>query len=76
MPRPSGTTQSPARASASADAPVTSWPLSNTRPLVGRINPLITRTVVDLPAPLAPSTASTEPASSRRFTPCNTSICP
>jgi hypothetical protein len=56
-PCPSGTCAIPARAMSSGLRPVRSAPSSSTRPLRGRTMPLIARSRVVLPAPLAPSTA-------------------
>ncbi len=52
-----------------AGKPVTSFPSKNTLPTVGATNPEIVRASVLLPAPLAPSTATTEPGCTVSETP-------
>ena len=59
MPRPSGNVHRPARASLSGRMPLTWRPITWKQPFVGSICPLATLSVVDLPAPLGPSRAST-----------------
>ena len=54
MPRPSGMRHTPARASASGAAPVTSRPQRNMPPEVGTIWPDATASVVDLPGAVRP----------------------
>ena len=76
MPRPSGSVHRPARASLSGRMPLTWRPSTWKHPFVGSIWPLATRNVVDLPAPLGPSSASTAPLATARSMPCRTSICP
>ena len=76
MPRPSGMRQTPALASASGAAPLTCVPATWTQPRVGRILPEQICSVVDLPAPLGPSSAKTDPTGTARVTPCSTSIRP
>ena len=56
-PCPSGTWAIPALAMSSGLRPAWSAPSSRIRPLRGRTIPLIARSSVVLPAPLAPSTA-------------------
>ena len=76
MPRPSGSVHSPARASSSGRIPLTCRPSTWKHPDVGASCPLATFSVVDLPAPLGPSRASTPPSCTARSMPCRTSICP
>jgi hypothetical protein len=73
-PRPSGMVHTPMRARSLGEAPVTSWPAIRTSPAVGRTSPAHTLTVVDLPAPFAPSRATTAPGGTVRSTPCSTSM--
>ena len=58
IPLPSGTRQSPARASSSGRAPLTRRPATNRSPAVGAIRPHATFSVVDFPAPFGPRIAS------------------
>src|SRR5438309_7244981 len=51
----------PSRISFSGARPVTSLPLSSTRPAAGRISPAIAFSSVDFPAPFGPTTAVTRP---------------
>src|SRR5207302_1483356 len=51
----------PSRINFSGARPVTSLPLSSTRPAAGRISPAIALSSVDFPAPLGPTTAVTRP---------------
>ena len=76
MPRPSGMVHSPARDSASGRMPLTWRPSTWKQPFVGTICPLATLSVVDFPAPLGPSRASTSPVETARSMPCSTSIWP
>ena len=76
MPLPSGIVVTPLRARSSALTPVTSRPASSTDPEVGGISPHATCSVVDLPAPLGPSSATTVPGATARSTPCSTSMDP
>ncbi len=57
--RPSGTRDRPPRASRCADFPAMSWPFIRIRPASGRCSPAMVASVVVLPAPLAPSSATT-----------------
>src|SRR5580765_5400849 len=61
-PRPSGTWAIPSRARALGDVRARSSPPNRTRPAIGRTRPETTRSVVVLPAPFAPSSATTSPA--------------
>ena len=72
MPRPSGIVHTPARASESGAAPVTSRPAIETAPAVGRIWPAMTPSVVLLPAPFGPSSPTTVPRGTTRSIPCST----
>ena len=62
MPRPSGAIEMPRATSLCAGMPVMSSPSNTTRPLLGVSSPVIARSVVDLPAPLAPMSVTTSPA--------------
>ena len=73
-PRPSGIRHTPARARSRAGAPVTSRPPSSSRPERSGWTPAATRSVVVLPAPFGPSSATTWPAATLRSTPCRTEI--
>ena len=61
MPRPSGTWAMPRLARATGDTEARFSPLWSTRPAIGFTRPEITRSVVVLPAPLEPSSATTSP---------------
>ena len=62
MRRRSGTRATPARSMISGGRPVTSRPSTVTRPSLGTWSPAIARSRVDLPAPLAPISATSSPA--------------
>src|SRR5215208_1486295 len=70
MPRPSGTCAMPARATASGPRRDTLRPSKTTSPFV-RTMPEIARSVVVLPAPLAPSSATISPSFTSSETPCS-----
>ena len=69
----SGTCVSPRAAICSAPSRVTSSPPSVTVPAVGRSSPETDRRSVDLPAPLAPTTATSSPGSTVTVTSWSTS---
>ena len=48
------------------------WPLSRTTPRSGTASPLITRSAVDFPAPLVPSSATVSPFRTSKSTPKST----
>src|SRR6266513_2881228 len=58
----------PSRISFSGASPVTSLPLSSTRPAAGRISPAIAFSSVDFPAPWGPTTAVTRPGPASMLT--------
>src|SRR5207302_3204137 len=58
----------PSRISFSGARPVTSLPLSSTRPAAGRSSPAIAFSSVDFPAPLGPTTAVTRPGPASMLT--------
>ena len=60
--RPSGTWAMPCAATRSGRKPVMSCPLSSTRPLSGSRMPEMVLSVLDLPAPLAPSNVTNAPS--------------
>src|SRR6266550_5821336 len=68
--RPSGTWTIPARTTRSGLHPSMRLPSKSTEPRVGRRRPDITRNVVVLPAPFAPSSATTLPSATSRLTLC------
>src|SRR5438105_10103999 len=76
MRRPSGHWAMPFLSTAWAGRPSRRSPRKLMLPAVGRRSPEIARTVVLLPAPLAPSRHTSSPASTRRLTPCSTSTAP
>src|SRR5690349_4478733 len=51
-------------------------PAKRTWPPRARSRPRMVLRVVDLPAPLCPSSATTSPSSTRRLTPCSTVLLP
>ena len=65
MRRPSGTCEIPSRTMASAPRRLIEWPSKKISPDAGRISPEIVRSVVLLPAPLAPSSVTISPGSTR-----------
>src|SRR3984885_777029 len=71
-PWPSGTCATPARAMSSGWRRARSVPPTRTLPRRGRTNPLIARSSVVLPAPLAPSTAVIVPWPAATETPSST----
>src|SRR5919204_867496 len=74
-PRPSGTCAMPARATVSARARESGFPSKTISP-VCRTVPETDRSVVVLPAPFAPSSATISPSSTRSDTPCSALIGP
>src|SRR5919197_3817313 len=74
-PRPSGTWAMPARATVSARARESGFPAKTISP-VCRTVPETDRSVVVLPAPLAPSSATISPSSTRSETPWSALIGP
>src|SRR5690606_10568060 len=72
---PSGMWHTPRPARRYGVNAVTSVPRTVTDPAVGRISPDTTFSSVDLPAPLGPRSAVTEPAGTVSDTPCNTTVC-
>ena len=52
------------------------WPNAAMYPLSGRISPLSSFTMVDLPAPFSPSSACTLPAGMARLTPSSATVAP
>src|ERR1700730_17491935 len=68
-PWPSGTCATPARAISSGGRRARLTPATRTRPWRGRTNPVIVRSSVLLPAPLAPSTAVIVPGIAEIETP-------
>ena len=75
MPRPSGTCATPERATDSGPAPRSRLPPTITSPL-RRTMPETARSVVVLPAPFAPSSATISPSSTVKETPCSAATCP
>ncbi len=69
MPRPSGMYVRPSLRMRCAGLPVMSWPSKKTRPPDGGTRPETVRAKVLFPAPLAPSTASTDPGATSAETP-------
>ena len=67
--RPSGAWTMPSGAMSHGFIPVMSTPSKRTAPAVTGISPETTRAVVDLPAPLAPSSATTCPSGIENDTP-------
>ena len=49
-----------------------SWPSRCIQPSIGRMEPLIVFSAVDLPLPFAPSSATTSPRRTRKSTPRRT----
>ena len=74
--RPSGTCEMPSRTMASGPKPAIEWPSNRISPAAGFASPEIARSVVDLPAPLAPSNVTTWPSSTPIETPRKASISP
>jgi len=67
-PRPSGDIEMPRATSLCAGRPLMSLPSNVMRPLFGASRPVIARSVVDLPAPFAPSRVTTSPLRTVRDT--------
>ena len=67
--RPSGTWEMPRRATTSGVRPVMGWPSKVIAPWDGRNTPEIVSRVVDLPAPLGPTTQTISPSSTPTETP-------
>src|SRR5215470_20404238 len=76
MRRPSGHWAIPRARTACAGRPSRRSPRKSMRPAVGRSSPEIARTVVLLPAPLAPKRQTSSPWSTRSETPWSTSTAP
>ena len=74
--RPSGTWEMPSRTMASGPRPAIDLPSNRISPAAGFARPEIARSVVDLPAPLAPSSVTTCPSSTLSETPRSASISP
>ncbi len=74
--RPSGTCEMPMRTIASGPRPAIELPSNRMSPEVGLARPEMARKVVDLPAPLAPSSVTTCPCSTAQVTPRSASISP
>src|SRR3990167_9573797 len=74
--RSSGTQPIPARAVSCVARRPSDWPSSAISPLRGRVRPRIERSTVVLPAPLAPSSASTSPAATDSETPNRACVSP
>jgi hypothetical protein len=74
--RSSGTHDSPRRAISCVGARVTSSPSNTTLPRRAGVRPRIARSVVVLPAPLGPSSATTSPAATPSETPNSTCVSP
>ena len=74
--RPSGTCEMPSRTIASGPRPAIDLPSNRISPAAGFARPEIARSVVDLPAPLAPSSVTTSPSSTLIETPRSASISP
>jgi len=72
MPLPPGMSDTPARVTASASAPVMSCPSSVIFPAVGVISPDTALRSVDLPAPLVPRRATISPSVTSKSTPKRT----
>ena len=52
----------------------TTWPATDTRPLLARISPATTLSRVDLPQPLGPTSEMKSPRSMVRLAPCSASV--
>src|SRR5215510_6308772 len=76
MPRPSCTCRIPRRTILSSAIPLSARPSNRTSPLVGFKMPEMVRNRVDLPAPLAPMSATTSPSLTSRLTPRNARMAP
>ena len=74
--RPSGTWEMPSRTMVSGPSPAIDLPSNRISPAAGLASPEIARSVVDLPAPLAPSKVTTCPSSTLSETPRSASISP
>src|SRR2546429_2214339 len=72
--RPWGTWTRPAATVCSGRCPVTGRPLKTTRPAVTRTSPVSAPSSVDLPAPLAPISATSSPGQMSRSTSNRTGI--
>src|SRR5690348_15677690 len=71
--RPSGTWATPARTVSSAEPPARRRPSTVTAPPRGRSSPEMTLSVVDLPAPLTPTTATIVAGGTEKLSPWSTS---
>ena len=74
--RPSGDCEMPISTMSCGLRRVMSLPLKTIRPCCGVLRPLIERSVVDLPAPLAPISVTTSPSCTSSETPFSASIEP
>ena len=74
--RPSGTWLMPSRTICSAAVVVMSAPLNRTAPERGLRRPEMVRSVVDLPAPLAPMSVTISPSSTWKLMPCSAWMAP
>ena len=72
IPLPPGMSETPARVTASASAPVMSRPSRVIRPAAGSMSPEMALSSVDLPAPLVPRRATISPSSTSKSTPKRT----
>ena len=76
IPLPPGMSETPARVTASASAPVMSRPSRVIRPAAGSRSPEMALSSVDLPAPLVPRSATISPRSTCMSTPNSTCVLP
>ncbi len=74
--RPSGDWPMPARTWSWAGIVVMSRPSNSIRPALGRSSPWIVRSVVVLPAPLAPSRVTISPSKTSSEMPCSAWMLP
>ena len=75
-PRPSGTWETPRRAMLSTAFPISSSPAKRIVPARGFTSPLMVRSNVVFPAPLAPRTAVIEPGRAENVTDLRASTAP
>ena len=76
MARPSGTSTIPAATAPCDETPASSRPSRRTDPLAGRKRPAMALSVLLLPAPLGPISATISPAATESETPRTASTCP
>ena len=74
--RPSGTCATPMRTIARGLRPAIALAVEEIEPERGATRPEIARSVVDFPAPLEPSSATSAPSSIEKVTPRSASISP